>query len=887
MSKDIRPYQKECIEAIDKGLSKGITKQLAVMATGCHAKGTPILMFDGSIKKVEDVVVGDQLMGDDSTERNVLALARGREKMYKIVPTKGEPFVVNENHILSLKRTGVPKRRVNTYPEILNITVAEYIHLPKSWKHLYKLYRVPVVFSGERKNVFTHPYLAGLWVADGTLDRPEISKPDNEVFDEIKSIISDKYPGMACKRHEPEGKCPFITMNYGQRGGENNVLLDALRYFVKDKSKRIHQNVLTSSRNCRLLFLAGLLDGDGYCSSSGFEISTKYDGLKDDILYLARSLGFAAYSAYKKSEIKSIGFTGYYHRISISGDCSIIPTKIKRKQAAKRQQVKNVLMSGFQLFEQPEDDYYGFALDGNHLYCMGDFTVTHNTGKTFTAVKAIQGKGRVLWGTHTEELISQSAIALLAELDLMPFGELCLAVDSHGDIVELVRNYQRGGFFADPKTTLIGDNIGVIKADVFVIDKPFVMASMQTLHRRLERLSPDHFGVIVVDEAHYAGANTWVKALDYFRPQLRLGLTATPHRTDNMLLGDLFDEIVFEYNIDRGIADGYLCELDAIRVKTNIDLDKVKTTAGELNQGDLEEVINTPERNALVVEKYLQYASGRQFIAFCVDVQHAQDLCEMFNSKGVKTNFVVGDKDITTDRKGVISDFKKGLYVGLVNVSVLVAGFDHSNVGCVIQACPTKSLTKYLQQVGRGTRLKDQLFVDRFGQKCIILDFIDNTSKHRLINTWTLDRQKDPNDRTFTTKEKKALLNAEREAKRFKFTSHDKDTKVDLLKLPTVKISDSIRMQEPATEKQLQWIASLGYDIVNTNYTKKMCSDIISAQPASEKQIWLLAKKGYDVSQGVTIAEAKLAFEEIEKKEAKANSEMLKKANKFPFNDIR
>lgn len=470
------------------------------------------------------------------------------------------------------------------------------------------------------------------------------------------------------------------------------------------------------------------------------------------------------------------------------------------------------------------------------------------TGKTFTAVKAIQGLGRILWITHTEELIEQSRAALATEA-------------GH-------------------------NNIGLIKADVFDIDKPIVMASAQTLWRRLDKISADYFDVIVVDECHLFGSKTFKASLDYFKPKLRLGLTATPFRNDGMLMGDLFDEIVFEYNIDRAIAEGYLCELDALRIHTNINIDKknngdnVRTTAGELNLSDLEEVINTPERNSLIVEKYLQYASGRQFIAFCVDVKHAQDLTTAFKDRGVGCNFIVGDKELTTDRKGVIRDFKRGETVGLCNVMVLTAGFDAPNTGCIIMACPTKSLTKYLQQVGRGTRLKDECFVSQFGQNCIILDFIDITTKHRLVNTWTLDKAKPPEERTFTTQQKKSLLIAERERK-IKLSALQKDVHVELLRLPVFKTIMSTRMQEPATDGQLQSIAKLGYDIVNNNYTKFMCGEIICDQPASEDQMKILSENNYDISNGATRREAEKAFMDIKIRKAKATTERLKKEKKL------
>lgn len=87
---------------------KSLMPGLLELATGCHEKGHPILMHDGSIKAVEDVVVGDKLMGPDSTPRTVLESHRGVDKMYRVTPTKGEPFSVNAGHIFSLYVT--PRR---------------------------------------------------------------------------------------------------------------------------------------------------------------------------------------------------------------------------------------------------------------------------------------------------------------------------------------------------------------------------------------------------------------------------------------------------------------------------------------------------------------------------------------------------------------------------------------------------------------------------------------------------------------------------------------------------------------------------------------------------------------------------------------------------------
>lgn len=102
---------------------------------GCHAKGTPIMMSDGSWKNAENIKVGEYLMGPDSKPREVLKLVRGKENMYKIVPVKGKSFIVNENHILHLRHSGNSKE----LPPVCNITVKDYLNLSKSLRDKLKL----------------------------------------------------------------------------------------------------------------------------------------------------------------------------------------------------------------------------------------------------------------------------------------------------------------------------------------------------------------------------------------------------------------------------------------------------------------------------------------------------------------------------------------------------------------------------------------------------------------------------------------------------------------------------------------------------------------------------------------------------------------------------
>lgn len=499
-------------------------------------------------------------------------------------------------------------------------------------------------------------------------------------------------------------------------------------------------------------------------------------------------------------------------------------------------------------------------------------------GKTFLTIKLLERYGfkRVLWLSFQEELVSQSALAFIRE----KFDD-----EFYNQIKEIgFLNFMReGGLFNVPDF-----KIGCIKADIWRPDGHVVMGSVPTIHRRLDRLTPDYYDCVICDEAHLFGSTTAHKVLTFLQPKLLLGLTATPIRADGVMLCDIFEKIVFEYSLDKGIKDGYACEMDAVRVKTNVSLDKVKTTAGELNLGDLSNEVNTLARNQLIVDSYKKYADGRQCMAFCVDIQHAIDLAETFKNNGLDCEAVSSNEELTPDRNEKIDRFKNKSLQIITNVNILTTGFDHPDTGAIIMACPTKSLTKYLQAVGRGARLKGKEYVDRFGQNCMIIDIVDSTTRHSLVNAWELDKQKPVEERTFVTRENKDILIADRLRRSAKLEHiRQEDEKVNLLKLPALKISKSWRMEGEATEAQLKAIEKWGYDIVNTSYTKSMISEIFGQQECTAKQKSFLKWKGYDTSGFVSVAVATAAFKEIREKEEKAErekrNETIKSKNPFKF----
>jgi hypothetical protein len=184
---------------------------------------------------------------------------------------------------------------------------------------------------------------------------------------------------------------------------------------------------------------------------------------------------------------------------------------------------------------------------------------------------------------------------------------------------------------------------------------------------------------------------------------------------------------------------------------------------------------------------------------------------------------------------------------------ILTTGVDIPNVGCIGMSSPTKSLTKYLQCVGRGTRLKNDKYVGLFGQNTIILDYIDSTSRHNLVNAWELDKLKEPEDRVFITEEKREKLLEERRKKKLNIAERKEDERVKLLRIPRPKLRYTKRTKEPATPAQLKWIADLGYDVNNQTYTKEMVSKIIMDLPATPKQRGLLKYYGYDVDSVIVL----------------------------------
>lgn len=266
--------------------------------------------------------------------------------------------------------------------------------------------------------------------------------------------------------------------------------------------------------------------------------------------------------------------------------------------------------------------------------------------------------------------------------------------------------------------------VEIEQADNHANQVDVVIASVPTLGRdaseRINKFPKDYFKTIIVDEAHHAAAPSYRRILDYFDNSFTLGVTATPQRSDNTRLTDVFDEIVYYKTIVDLIEEGWLSRIVGYRIQTDTDISEVQTREGDYVSSQLEDTINTPERNATIVASYMEICGTSKAIAFCAGVQHAHDLAASFRQASINADVIVGTTP-SEERQSILARFSSGETRVLVNVGVLTEGFDEPSVEAIILARPTRSTLLYTQIVGRGTRLFEGK------EHCKVLDFADTT----------------------------------------------------------------------------------------------------------------------------------------------------------------
>jgi len=351
-------------------------------------------------------------------------------------------------------------------------------------------------------------------------------------------------------------------------------------------------------------------------------------------------------------------------------------------------------------------------------------------------------------------------------------GDRCLVV-AHKD--ELIRQSWKAVF------DITHEEPGVEKAADYadreasmyphINKKRVVITSVQTMNsgkgddRRMHTFDPMEFGLVIIDEAHHAVADTYQRLINHFctNPRLRVaGYTATPDRADELALGKVFQSVAYDYELPEAINDGWLVPIRQQFVEcTGLDLSGVKTTAGDLNQGELASIVEEERHLHAMVGPTIDIAGDRQVIFFCTTVKQAQRATEIFNRHREGAAFIIHAKTPEEERRHLVKQFKACELQYFCNVGIATEGFDCS-AEVVAVARPTKSRPLYTQMVGRGTRphplivqtlnnsegggreevnsaaVRRQTIAESEKPNMLVLDFVGNSGRHKLIHVGDL-----------------------------------------------------------------------------------------------------------------------------------------------------
>lgn len=281
-------------------------------------------------------------------------------------------------------------------------------------------------------------------------------------------------------------------------------------------------------------------------------------------------------------------------------------------------------------------------------------------------------------------------------------------------------------------------HVGVVKAGENDTSAQVVVASVQTLARRARREQVLNVGLVIVDEAHHATANSYLDVLDHFgcfgSGALALGVTATMKRADGIALGQVWQEVVYERDILWGIRHGYLVDVEGKTVRVeDMDMSGVRTSAGDYRAGDLGAAFEDSSAPQVIAKAYAEHSPDRQGVAFTPTVATAHALADVMSSAGIAARAVDGEMR-PPERAAVMRGHERGDFQVLTNCMVATEGWDSPTTSTVVIARNTQSAPLYIQMVGRVLRPNS---ADP-GKRALVLDVVGVAARHSLVGITTL-----------------------------------------------------------------------------------------------------------------------------------------------------
>lgn len=354
----------------------------------CLKFGTEVIMADGSIRKIEDIKLGEYVMGPDGTPRRVLERHTGVDNMYRIKAGSGcDDQIVNSKHSIYYKQKYHFKNSLLSKLQTPVDIIKE--DSEKSYcKQLRYLERADEINLDRHKELLIDPYFLGLWLGDGTKNKAVITNEDPEVIKYVCDFANDN--GMACTLCNTHSNALSLILK-NKPYNHKNYVLDTLTYYGIRNNKDIPDDFIYTSVENRLKLLAGLIDTDGNFNKRDrvytFSQCESRKHIVDKFVFIARSLGFkVSVRTYKTACEKQIG-QNKKKSVCENTVCARIidgkydiPCLVERKKHHWQKKRTDRRLSHFTVEYDGINKYCGITIDGDHLFLLKDFTIVHNCG---------------------------------------------------------------------------------------------------------------------------------------------------------------------------------------------------------------------------------------------------------------------------------------------------------------------------------------------------------------------------------------------------------------------------------------------------------------------------------------------------------------------------
>ena len=682
------PYQKESVEYCLK-FTKGIIRS----ATACHAKGDKIILSTGEIKNIENIKIGDYVIGKDGNPKKVLNIFNGIDDLYKINPkNKRTPITVTKNHLLHLSFTNRGGKYDNKKGTFENISVEDYLNKTKWYKHISKLSysNKNIHFYYKEINCKLSPYFIGLYLGDGHSQSCAITNPDKECVDVLYDEANKL--GMKVNYYSYKKYSYFICGSENKRNkifkefDKIGLKFGNIKNRIRCEEKHIPKIIFNQNIEYRKEVMAGLIDSDGSLSQNRtyYEFTSKSKKLVDDTELLSISLGLVC------SKVEKIVNNEIYYRLNIMGNIEKIPVRIKRKKNIKKSNT-NAYRSAFKVDYIGREEFYGIQVEDS-LYLTNNGMITHNSGKSL--------------------IISYIIKALLDNRDITKVRRALVIVPSKQLVEQFFGDMQEYGL----KEKYIGRIYDKIKKKPIEWSKTVVITTWQSLKNNMDRIND--YDVIIGDEAHQVKAHELKKIFSKSHARYRFGFTGTmPTDTLEMLNTKAFiGPILREYSSGLLGEQGYIskCNVNVFNIEYPFGLEaqyyddmKKETFEHKFRMELIKDIVNYVDDNILLLVGYIR--EGKQLLNY------------LGNYTKRDVVFLKGKDDVDYReewRQKMINEKNIAL---IATYGIFQQGINIPNLKYLVLAAPFKSKIRVLQSIGRTLRKHEDKEKGAF-----VFDIIDN-----------------------------------------------------------------------------------------------------------------------------------------------------------------